>query len=265
MKLYQNFNLYLGSLMPVLVKSILLLILTALFLQAKTITIAVAANVSYAIEELKTEFHQLHPDIKVRVILGSSGKLTAQIKNGAPYGLFMSANMKYPQALYKEKMAITKPVVYTQGALAYLSIKKRDFSQGISFLTDPDIKRIAIANPKTAPYGIAAFEALKNAKLIEKLKPKFVYGESISQTVSYAVTAADIGLIAKSSLYSKRMLHFTEGINWASVNPKLYTPIEQGIVLLKFSKNTPQYQAFYDFILSDTAKKIFKKYGYIIS
>ncbi len=113
--------------MPVLVKSILLLILTALFLQAKTITIAVAANVSYAIEELKTEFHQLHPDIKVRVILGSSGKLTAQIKNGAPYGLFMSANMKYPQALYKEKMAITKPVVYTQGALAYLSIKKRDF------------------------------------------------------------------------------------------------------------------------------------------
>ena len=237
----------------------------ALSLQATTINIAVAANVSYAIEELNKEFNKLHPNIKIKVILGSSGKLTAQIKNGAPYGLFMSANMKYPQALYKEKIAITKPVVYTQGALAYLSIKKRDFSRGISFLTDSGIRRIAIANPKTAPYGIAAFEALKNAKLIKQLKAKFVYGESISQTVSYAVTAADIGLIAKSSLYSKRMLHFKENINWASVDLKLYTPIKQGVVLLKESKNRPEYRAFYDFILSESAKKIFKKYGYIVS
>ena len=244
-------------------KIILTLLVLTLYLQAKTITIAVAANVSYAIEDLKTQFHQLHPDIKVRVILGSSGKLTAQIKNGAPYGLFMSANMKYPQALYKEKIAITKPIVYTQGALAYLSSKKRDFTRGITLLRDKNIKRIAIANPKTAPYGIAAFEALKNAKLIKKLKPKFVYGESISQTVSYAVTAADIGLIAKSSLYSKKMLHFKEGSNWASIDSKLYTPIKQGIVLLQESKNSLDYRAFYDFILSDSAKTIFKKYGYI--
>jgi len=246
-------------------KIIVTLFVLTLSLQAKTITIAVAANVSYAIEELKTDFSQQYPDIRVRVILGSSGKLTAQIKNGAPYGLFMSANMKYPQALYKEKLAITKPLVYAQGALAYLSIKKRDFSQGISLLTDQSIRRIAIANPKTAPYGIAAFEALKNAKLLDKLNSKFIYGESISQTVSYAVTAADIGLIAKSSLYSKRMSHFIKGVNWASVNPTLYTPIKQGIVLLKESKNSPEYRAFYDFILSESAKQIFKRYGYIIS
>ena len=246
-------------------KIIVTLFVLTLSLQAKTITIAVAANVSYAIEELKTDFSQQYPDIRVRVILGSSGKLTAQIKNGAPYGLFMSANMKYPQALYKEKLAITKPLVYAQGALAYLSIKKRDFSQGISLLTDQSIRRIAIANPKTAPYGMAAFEALKNAKLLDKLNSKFIYGESISQTVSYAVTAADIGLIAKSSLYSTRMSHFIKGVNWASVNPTLYTPIKQGIVLLKESKNSPEYRAFYDFILSESAKQIFKHYGYIIS
>ena len=246
-------------------KIIVTLFVLTLSLQAKTITIAVAANVSYAIEELKTDFSQQYPDIRVRVILGSSGKLTAQIKNGAPYGLFMSANMKYPQALYKEKLAITKPLVYAQGALAYLSIKKRDFSQGISLLTDPSIRRIAIANPKTAPYGMAAFEALKNAKLLDTLNSKFIYGESISQTVSYAVTAADIGLIAKSSLYSTRMSHFIKGVNWASVNPTLYTPIKQGIVLLKESKNSPEYRAFYDFILSESAKQIFKRYGYIIS
>ena len=246
-------------------KIIVTLFVLTLSLQAKTITIAVAANVSYAIEELKTDFSQQYPDIRVRVILGSSGKLTAQIKNGAPYGLFMSANMKYPQALYKEKLAITKPLVYAQGALAYLSIKKRDFSQGISLLTDQSIRRIAIANPKTAPYGMAAFEALKNAKLLDTLNSKFIYGESISQTVSYAVTAADIGLIAKSSLYSTRMSHFIKGVNWASVNPTLYTPIKQGIVLLKESKNSPEYRAFYDFILSESAKQIFKRYGYIIS
>ena len=246
-------------------KIIVTLFVLTLSLQAKTITIAVAANVSYAIEELKTDFSQQYPDIRVRVILGSSGKLTAQIKNGAPYGLFMSANMKYPQALYKEKLAITKPLVYAQGALAYLSIKKRDFSQGISLLTDPSIRRIAIANPKTAPYGMAAFETLKNAKLLDTLNSKFIYGESISQTVSYAVTAADIGLIAKSSLYSTRMSHFIKGVNWASVNPTLYTPIKQGIVLLKESKNSPEYRAFYDFILSESAKQIFKRYGYIIS
>ena len=244
-------------------KIIVTLVLLTLYLQATTITIAVAANVSYAIEELQTKFHQLHPDIKVKVVLGSSGKLTAQIYNGAPYGLFMSANMKYTEALFKNNLAITKSLVYTQGALAYLSIKKRDFSQGITLLTDKSIRRIAIANPKTAPYGIAAFEALKNAKLVKQLKPKFVYGESISQTVSYAVTAADIGLIAKSSLYSKRMLHFKENINWASINTKLYTPIKQGIVLLKESKNRAEYRAFYDFILSKDAKIIFKKYGYI--
>jgi len=240
-----------------------LLVLT-LSLQASTITIAVAANVSYAIEDLKKEFNQLHPNINIRVILGSSGKLTAQIKNGAPYGLFMSANMKYPQALYKQKLAITKPRVYAQGALAYLSNKPRDFSQGIFFLTNPDIQRIAIANPKTAPYGMAAFEALTNAKLVKKLTPKFVYGESISQTVSYAVTAADVSLIAKSSLYSKKMLHFKEAVHWASVNPKLYTPIKQGIVLLKESQNRVDYRAFYDFIESASAKSIFKKYGYVV-
>ena len=242
-----------------------LLFIVATYLNAQTINIAVAANVSYAIDELKEEFVRIHPDIKVNVILGSSGKLTAQIKNGAPYGLFMSADMKYPEALYSEKIAITKPAVYAQGALAYLSVNKQDFSKGINLLKNKKIKRIAIANPQTAPYGIAAFEALKNAKVYEDIKSKFVYGESISQTVTYAIMAADIGIIAKSSLYSSKMIEYKEGVNWISVDVKLYTPINQGIVLLKFSKNADAYRAFYDFILSKKATIIFKKYGYIIS
>ena len=233
-------------------------------LVAGEIKIAVAANVSYAIDELKVEFAKTNPDTKVQVTLGSSGKLTAQIKNGAPYGLFMSANMKYPEALYDDKIAITKPIVYAQGALAYLSAREQDFSKGISLLEDDKIIKIAIANPKTAPYGKAAAEALKNANIYDAVKSKFVYGESISQTVSYAVMAAEIGIIAKSSLYSSKMSQYRENVNWSPVDSGLYTPIQQGIVLLKNSEDDKAYKAFYDFILGDKAKVIFKKYGYII-
>ena len=257
------FVVYLGIL-RFMKKLLFIFLLLNVTLFAETITIAVAANVSYAMDELKVEFVKTHPNIKVRIALGSSGKLTAQIKNGAPYGLFMSANMKYPQALYEDKLALTKPVVYAEGALAFLSLKKRDFSKGIRLLKESSIKRIAVANPKTAPYGIATKEALENAGIYDEVKPKFVYGESISQTVSYAVTAAEIGIIAKSSLYSSKMKHFKEGVHWSSVDTSLYTPIQQGIVLLKGAEQIESYRAFYDFILSKKAKTIFLKYGYTI-
>ncbi|PHQ65830.1 MAG: molybdate ABC transporter substrate-binding protein [Sulfurimonas sp.] len=242
-------------------KILTLLLLSISVVYGGTISIAVAANVSYAIDDLKKEFKKTHPNTKVRVILGSSGKLTAQIKHGAPYDLFMSANMKHPKALYREKIALTEPVVYALGSLALLSNKNRDFSNGIYLLQSKKIYKIAIANPKTAPYGIAAMEALTNAKIKKSLRSKFVYGESISQTVSYAVTAADIGIIAKSSLYSKNMSRYKKNINWVAIDAKLYTPIKQGIVMLKEDKEV---KAFYDFILSADAKKIFKEYGYLL-
>ncbi len=238
------------------------ILLTFSTLYSGEISIAVAANVSYAIEVLKKEFNVIYPETKVQVILGSSGKLTAQIRHEAPYSIFMSANMKYPEALYSEKIAVTKPVVYAQGALAYLSIKKQDFSKGMILLKEDNLTKIAIANPQTAPYGIAAVEALKNANVYDAVKEKFVYGESISQTVAYATTAADIGLIAKSSLFSPQMAHFKEGINWSDVNKTLYTPISQGIVILKKGENSSEVKAFYDFILSDKAKAIMKNFGY---
>lgn len=248
--------------MKIINKILLIYILSLVTLNAGTINIAVAANVSYAIEDLKKVFNKSHPETKVQVVLGSSGKLTAQVKHGAPYGLFMSANMKYPEALYADGFAATKPVVYAQGALAYLSVKKQDFSKGISLLREKNIEKIAIANPKTAPYGIATVEALKNAKVYNAIKDKFVYGESISQTVAYATTAADIGLIAKSSLYSPQMKHFKEGTNWSDVDETLYTAISQGMVILKEGKGNVEVKAFYDFVLSDDGKKILKSFGY---
>lgn len=237
------------------------LLMSSLMFAGK-INIAVAANVSYAIEELKAEFIKTNPDTQLIVILGSSGKLSAQIKNGAPYGLFMSANMRYPQTLFEDKIAITKPLVYAKGGLAYLSAKELDFSAGMQLLKNKNIRKIAIANPKTAPYGKASIEAMKNAKVYEQVKVKLVFAESISQTVSYAVTAADIGLISKSSLYSSKMKQYKENVNWMSVDESLYTPIEQGIVLLKYAQGKTEYQAFYDFILSPKGEKILQRYGY---
>jgi len=239
-------------------------LLASSIVYAGSINIAVAANVSYAIDNLIAKFNETNPDTKVQVTLGSSGKLTAQIKNGAPYQIFMAANMKYPKALYTDKIAITKPVVYAQGSLAMLSIKKLDLSKGISIVEEDVVSKIAVANPKTAPYGTAAVESMKNAKIYTSIEKKLVYAESISQTVTYAITAADIGYIAKSSLYSPKMKSYKKGVNWVDVDAKLYTPIDQGIVILKNASKNAEAKAFYDFILSDSAKTIFNAYGYLV-
>ena len=245
-------------------KIILLLVFLSSSIFANTITVAVAANVSYAINELVTEFNKTNPDIKVQVTLGSSGKFTAQIENRAPFDVFMSADMKFPKALFEKGLAITEPALYAQGSLAMLSSKELDFSKGINLLIDANILKIAIANPKTAPYGAATFEAMQNANILDKVKNKFVYAESISQAVTYATTASDIGFIAKSSLYDEKMAKYKENINWVSVDPSLYTAIDQGIVVLKNTKDEASAKAFYDFILGEKAKEIFIKFGYLV-
>jgi len=245
-------------------KLLITMLLFLTYIRAGSITVAVATNVSYAINDLKEAFNTSYPETKVKVTLGSSGKLTAQIKHGAPYDIFMAANMKYPKALYDEGIAVTQPVIYAQGGLAYLSSKKQDFTQGMNLLSSQKIDKIALANPKTAPYGKAAVEAMKNGGVLAGVEKKLVYAETISQTVSYAMTAADIGFIAKSSLYSPTMSHFKEGEQWADVDTTLYTPIDQGIVVLKEGKEKSEVLAFYDFIQSDEAKKIFRSFGYLV-
>lgn len=245
-------------------KLVLAILLLSGSVFADKINIAVAANVSYAINDLIAKFNETNPNTEVAVTLGSSGKLTAQIKNGAPYHIFMAANMKYPEALYSEKLASTKPVVYAQGSLAILSAKELDFSKGIMLANDSSVNKIAIANPKTAPYGKAAVEAMKNAKIFDDVQSKYVYAESISQTVTYALTATDIGFIAKSSLYSPKMSAYKEGVNWTDVDPSLYTPINQGIVILSNASQNKEVKAFYDFMLSEDAKKIFNAFGYLV-
>jgi len=240
---------------------LLIVLLIGVLLQAGEIRVALAANVSYAINDLLKEFYKNHKNAKVKITIGGSGSLTSQIKNGAPYDIFMSANMLYPDALYKEKIALTKPIVYAKGSLALLSSKERNFSAGLKLLLSNDIKKIAVANPKVAPYGKASIEALKNANIYDKVKDKLVFGQSISQTVAYTIKATDLGLIAKSALFSPKLKMFEKNKNWVEVDSSLYTPISQGIVLLKNNKTAKN---FYNYILSKDAKKIFKRYGYIV-
>ena len=245
-------------------KKLFLFLCMFVMVQAGTLRIATAANMSYAMEALKVYFEKAHPDTRLEIMVGSSGKLAAQISNGAPVDLFLSANMKYPQAIYEEGLAQKPPAVYAKGVLVMLSVRPRDYTQGLKILEDPKIKKIAIANPKTAPYGAAAVEALKQSGVYDTVKQKFVFGESVSQTVTYAVRAADIGLIAKSALFSPHMRMFKEGRHWADVNATLYRPIEQGVVLLRSSRDKEEAQQFYDFLLGDTGRRILGTYGYLL-
>jgi molybdenum ABC transporter, periplasmic molybdate-binding protein len=131
-------------------KLIIILLIVSSALVAGKINIAVAANVSYAMDELKAEFKKSNPDTDVRVTFGGSGKLTAQIASGAPFGIFMSADMDFPNALYEQKAAVTKPVVYAQGTLAYLSVKPIDFSKGILVIADKSIKENCCCKSKNS-------------------------------------------------------------------------------------------------------------------
>ncbi len=226
------------------------------------VKLAVAANMSYAMPSLIKAFEHTFPSAKITYSIGSSGKLTAQILHGAPYDLFFSADMKYPQALYDANMTLGKPLIYAQGALALLSGTPREFKDWIKLLTGKSIRKIAIANPKSAPYGAAAKEALEQVNLYVLLKKKFVYGESVSQTVTYATKAADIGIVAASSLYAPQMKGYKKGVHWQKIASDLYTPIDQGMVLLGHAKGNADAQAFYRFMQSSEAKKILYRYGY---
>ncbi len=231
-------------------------------LLASRVSVASAANLMYVLPELKTKFMQTHPSARLRFTISGSGKLATQIERGAPYDIFLSANTAYVQRLYNDNKTLKKPKVYAKGALVLLSSKERDFTKGLRLLTSKEITKIAIANPKTAPYGKASVEALKNGALYDSVKDKFVFAESISQTLLYTLKAADIGLVAKSALYAHSLRRLKKNKNWKEIEAKLYTPIKQGAALLLPAKENKDAKDFYEFLFSDEAKTIFEKFGY---
>ncbi len=243
----------------------LLLLITSFNCLAQTkITVAVAANMQYTSEALKAEFEK-EAHIKVDLIIGSSGKLTQQIMSSAPFDVFISADTSFPQKLLEEKIAAEIPKVYAQGLLVLWTVKQGvQPKPNLQLLLADNIKSIAVANPKNAPYGEAAEALLKKYNLFDKIKSKLVYGESITQTSQFIATqAADIGFTAKAIVLSKEMSG--KGF-WVDLNQKDYPPIKQAAVLLKYGQQTHPKEAkqFYEFLFSSKAKEIFKKFGYII-
>jgi molybdate transport system substrate-binding protein len=224
-----------------------------------TLTLAAAANVQFAMDTLAALFEE-ETGIKTNIITGSSGKLTAQILQGAPYDIFLSADMKYPEQIFNSGKALDRPKVYAYGSLILWTLKA-DIEPGLEILTSDVIKRIAIANPRTAPYGDVSVEFLKKMNLFEKVKDKLIYGESISQVNQFITSrSADIGFSAESVVLSSRL---TDTGNWIKLDSTKYTPLRQGAIIIdREDGKTNEAEKFISFLLSLPAKKILSEFGY---
>lgn len=223
------------------------------------LTIAAAANMQYAIEELTRVFSE-ETGILCEVVISSSGKLTAQVVGGAPFDALLSADMKYPKLLFQKGLTIDEPVIYAYGNLVLWTLKE-GIDPVIDSLSQDRVTHIAMGNIKTAPYGISAMQAIKNSGNLENIRDKLVFGESISQTNQFIISkVADIGFTSKSVVLSPGM---KDRGTWKPVDRKLYEPIAQGIVILN-SRDQFQREAmqFRDFLLSVKGKEILYKFGY---
>lgn len=229
---------------------------------SKKIRIATAANMQYAMQELVQSFEE-DTGIGSEIILGSSGKLAAQIRQGAPYDIFVSADMKYPQDVMDGGYS-GAPKIYAYGKLVMWTLEEH---QVLSFseLLKASVEKIAISNPEIAPYGIAAKEALEYYKIYNQVESKLVYGESVSQTNQFVLSkTADIGFTSRSIVLSNPM---QDKGKWIEVPAESYYPISQGMVRVHHPNPDEGYlygaEKFEVFLFSEKAQQILEKHGYI--
>ena len=244
------------------------ILLTLLFIFATSVlsfseelTVAVASNVQFTFEELKSVFEK-ETGITIKDTIGSSGKFCMQIENGAPFDVFLSADMDYPEKLEEKGFTLNAPKIYAYGKLVIWTMNDLDLSKGIAIVTDAAIKNIAVATIQTAPYGREAVNVLKHYNLYSQINDKLVYGESLSQANQFIFSkAADLGFTAKSVVLSSNMKN--QG-KWIEVKQDAYEPIAQGAVILKSAQthHLVAAQRFFDFLFSEKARAIFEKYGY---
>lgn len=247
-----------------MLKKLFCLLTVSLFMLhtfAQPVRVAVAANAQFVVNRLAKEFKK-SSGIDVEVISGASGKLAAQIRNGAPYDLFLSADMAFAQELFKDGNGLMKPRIYARGSLIVCTTTNADLKSWKTLILSKSGGKIAVANPKVAPYGKAAEEALHYYGLTDAAANRLVFAESISQVNTYVLTrAVSFGFSTESFVYE---LNPIGNFRWQKVDPAAYAPIEQGAVLLKYSKtrNYVKSKRFYDYLFSAAAKTIFKQFGY---
>lgn len=228
------------------------------------ITIAAAADLKFAMDELVTEFRANRSDIVVKATYGSSGNFFAQIQNRAPFDLYFSADVEYPRKLADAGDALdTNIFLYAFGRLVVWTPTNSPVDAqklGIQSLLAPPVKKIAIANPQHAPYGRAAVEAMKSLKVYQQTESRLVFGENIAQTAQFVQSgAADIGIIALSLAIAPQMRD--AGRYW-ELPLDSYPRLEQGGIILKWTKEPQASRAFRDFALGPQGRKVLKRYGF---
>ncbi|GAC1631142.1 MAG: molybdate ABC transporter substrate-binding protein [Nevskia sp.] len=214
------------------------------------------------VESLNAEFAKRHPGVELKVATGASGNFYAQISNGAPFEVFISADMDFPRKLVDAGLAerdTLRPYAYGRLAL-WTNTPGINPGRGRTVFTAVSTTKIAIANPETAPYGRAAMEAMESLNVAEAAKPKLVLGENVAQTIQYVQTgSAEIGLVP----YSLLIVPPLKGVGIYILLPGAsYSPIEQGAVVTKQGAANPLAKAYVEFLGSDAAKAILDANGY---
>ena len=225
----------------------------------ETVYIGTASNMFPAMQELASAFEE-QSGVNVEIVSGSSGKLSAQIEQGHPIDVFVSADMQYPMHLYRSAHADEKPKIYAYGELVIIAVP--GVEPAFETMLTEAVHQIALANPRSAPYGIAAMTALRNAGVADSIQHKLVYGQSISHATHFVdARAADIGVTAKSLVAAPG----AQNRNWAPVPESLYTPLAQGVLLVSHDdKDDENARAFFDFMTSDAARSILEQHGYAL-
>jgi molybdate transport system substrate-binding protein len=243
---------------------LVLLCLTAMAgARADVLRIAAAADLAYCLEALNAAFSAQEPDADIRTSTGSSGNFFAQIRQGAPFDLFLSADMDYPRALVTAGLAEAGSLTpYATGRLALWTLRTDlDPARGLTVLQASSVHRIALANPDHAPYGRAARAALEKAGLWQALSPRLVLGENVAQAAQFIATGnADIGLVAASLLSSPQLRG--RGRVWL-LPPDAFPRLEQGAVLTRQGARSPLARRYLAFLRSPAARAIFERYGFL--
>lgn len=232
----------------------------------RVVRIAAAADLKFAMDEFLAIFREEHPEIAIDVSYGSSGSLFAQLSNGAPYDLFLSADMDYPRRLIDEGVVLEDSEFrYAMGHLVVWAPKESPLDVerlGLDALTEPSAGSVAIANPQFAPYGRAAEAALRNSGVYKAVQNRLVLGENVAQTAQFVESgAADAGIISLSLALSPAL---RDKGRFREIPPNLYAPIEQGGVILRWARDREATRRFHAFLVGPTGKEILKRYGFSV-
>ena len=226
------------------------------------VCVAAAANLAHVVGPLSAEFSRLHPGTRVSNQIGSSGSLVAQIVNGAPCDVFLSADMDFPRKLASAGGADGSTLfAFATGKLVLWSTRDGVPVTSVeAVVRNPAVRKLAIANPRVAPYGRAALEALGALGLDGVAGPKLVYGENVIQAAQYVATGhADAGFVALSIVSAPGLMNRGR---WLEVPAGLYKPIAQGAILTRRGASNPAARQYLRFLATPGARAILARFGY---